>query len=202
MSIFWSILWNTSSWITVSSFLVNLAKKYFLKKEKSPINKSLENDIYEIADKWAIDTDIELTYMMHEKFNTIWISEGIENSIYDLWQEEDWETDKFLKGAFSKTIVKAEWFIDLIYKQIDWYDTGLNLSFQLNNEKTILIKQVWDDLWNYINLFIPRMKELCKASWIDENQITKWLELFSELKKLFLEKIENLCNTIILRISK
>ena len=202
MGIFWSILWNTSSWITVCNFLVDLAKRYVFKKKKSPINKSLENDVFDTAEKWATDTDIELTYMMHEKFNTFWVPVEAENNIYDLWQIEDKETDKFFKEAFSKTIEKAEWFISLIEKQIDWYDAGLNLSPQLDNEKTVLIWQLREDLSSYINLFIPRMKELCKTHWIDETEITKWIEMFSELKDLFLKKIENLCDSIISRISK
>lgn len=202
MTEFWSFLWDASSWITVSSFLVSLAKKYLFKKKKSPINKSLENDVLDIAEKWATDTDVELTYIMHDKFNTLWVPVETENNIYDLWEKEDKETDKFFKQVFSKTIEKAEWFLDLIGKQIDWYESGLNISPQLKNEKDAVIKQLWEDLSNYINLFIPRMENLCKTHWIDENEIKKWIEMFSELKDLFLKKIENLCDKIIWRISK
>lgn len=200
INLIWSILWSTASWITIWETIIKVFKKYFSKKK--PINKSLENDVLDIAEKWATDTDVELTYIMHDKFNTLWVPVETENNIYDLWEKEDKETDKFFKEAFSKTIEKAEWFINLVEKQIDWYDAGLNLSSQLDNEKNVVIRQLWEDLWNYINLFIPRMKELCKTHWIEETEITKWIEMFSELKDLFLKKIENLGDIIISRISK
>ena len=191
----WNILWAGASWFTFWKDIYYIIKKYL---KKSPINKSLQNDISDIAEKWATDTDTELILIMHDNFETLWLSDDIENDVYDLWNSDNKEINNNLEKIFSKTMEKLEWFFCLVSKQIEWYELGLNLVSQLNKEKEIIARQMDEDIWNLIKWY----ETLCKMLGSNDEDINKWLETFSILKNFLLEKIEELCDNIIWRFSK
>jgi len=189
---FFSLLWAGASWLTIWKDIFHFIKRHL---KKSPINKSLQNDIFDIVDKWATDTDVELTYIMHDGINALWLPDEIENELYDLWNSDNKEINVNIETIFAKTIEKAEWFLDLIEKQIDWYESGLNLVSQLNKEKEVTVGQMDEDIWNLINWY----ETLCKMFGSNDEDINKWLETFSILRKFVLKKIEELCDNIIWR---
>lgn len=196
---FFSLIWAGASWTTIWRAISDFIKKYL---KKSPISKSLQNDIFDIAEKWATDTDAELILMMHDKFKNLWVSTETENNLYDLWNSDNSGINDYFEKMFDKTMAKIEWFFYLLSKQIDWYESWLNLSSQLNNEKEIIVKQMDEDLWNFIDNEIVWIRDTFKFLPNLDEEINKWLETFLILKNFLLKKVEDLFDNIIWRFSK
>lgn len=196
---FFSLSSAWASWLTIWRPISDLIKKYL---KKSPIKKSLQNDISDIAEKWATDTDTELILMMHDKFKNLWVSTETENNLYDLWNSDNSGINDYFEKMFDKTMAKIEWFFYLLSKQIDWYESWLNLSSQLNNEKEIIVKQMDEDLWNFIDNEIVWIRDTFKFLPNLDEEINKWLETFLILKNFLLKKVEDLFDNIIWRFSK
>lgn len=196
---FFSLLSAWASWLTIWRAISDLINKYL---KKSPIKKSLQDDISDIAEKWATDTDAELILMMHDKFKNLWVSTETENNLYDLWNSDNSGINDYFEKMFDKTMAKIEWFFYLLSKQIDWYESWLNLSSQLNNEKEIIVKQMDEDLWNFIDNEIVWIRDTFKFLPNLDEEINKWLETFLILKNFLLKKVEDLFDNIIWRFSK